>query len=203
MLVGRVHRDVLAHGLAGQLGHGTPRPRCGEGEVPSLVGDLGRGEHVERHSRDEFLGEGHHVLEVPVRGVELEHRELGVVARAHAFVAKDAAQLEDPLEPAHHQALQPQFGSDAQVELAVEGVVKRLERFRRRPGGDRVEHWRLHLHEPGRPAALAHGADHRAASKQRRSRRGIGPQVRLAMAVAQVDIGDAGPLLAEVVQRVR
>ena len=90
-------------------------------EAPSLVLDLGRAEHVERHARDKLLGEGHHVLVVPVRGVELEHRELGVVAGANALVAKDPTELEDPLEAPDDEPLQPEFGRDAQVEVGVAG----------------------------------------------------------------------------------
>ena len=187
--------------FARQFGHRATRPRRGEGERPALVLDLGRAEHVHRDAGGQLFGEGHHVLVVPVGGVDLEHRELGVVARAHALVAKDAADLEDPLEAAHDESLQPQFRRDAQVEVGVERVVVRGEGPRVRARRDRVQDRRLDLHEVLRPAALAHGAHDVVAPLQGRARHRIGPEVGLAVAIAQVEIGDAGPLVAEVALR--
>jgi ribosomal protein L7/L12 len=100
------------------------------------------------------LGEVHQVLVVPVRRVELHHRELGVVAHADAFVAKAAVDLEHALEAADDQALQVQLGRDAQEHLLVQRVVVRHEGLGVGAAGDGVEHGRFHLHE----AVFAHEA---------------------------------------------
>ncbi len=55
--------------------------------------------------------------------IGLEHRELGVVPRAQAFVAINAADLEDPLHAADQQPLQVQFGRDPQEEVDIERIV--------------------------------------------------------------------------------
>ena len=122
------------------------------------------------------------------------------MASVDPLVSKDAPQLEDPLVAPDHQPLQPELGRDAQEELAVERVVERPEGACGGAGGDRVQHRRLDLHEVRGPAALAHRSQHLAAARQRRTRRRVGPQVRLAVPVAQVEVRDPGPLVAEVVQ---
>ena len=55
--------------------------------------------------RDQRLVELHHVGDVPVRGVKLEHRELGIVRRVDPFVAEDAADLVDSLHSTDDQPL--------------------------------------------------------------------------------------------------
>ena len=74
--------------------------------------------------RDQRLVELHHVVDVPVRGVELEHRELGVVRRVDAFVAEDAPDLVDALEAADDQALEVQLGRDAQLHDPMSSALK-------------------------------------------------------------------------------
>jgi hypothetical protein len=83
--------------------------------------------------RQQLLGEPHHVLVVEVRGVELQHGELGVVEPVHPLVAEVLADLVHPLHPAHDQPLQVQLVRDAEVERHVERVVVRHEGARRAP----------------------------------------------------------------------
>ena len=47
--------------------------------------------------RDQRLVELHHVGNVPIRGIKLQHRELGVMRRIDTFVAEDAADFVDAL----------------------------------------------------------------------------------------------------------
>jgi hypothetical protein len=76
-----VHVDGLAGGLAHELGHRGSPPRRGEVEVATLVGD-GRGAtQLRRKPRHQLLDQHRQVPIVRVRLVELEHRELGIVAR--------------------------------------------------------------------------------------------------------------------------
>ena len=72
---------------------------------------------------------------VLIRLVELEHRELGVVPRADAFVAIVAVDLEHFLEAADGQPLEVKLGRDAHVHLLVERVVVRDEGLGRRAAG--------------------------------------------------------------------
>ncbi len=65
---------------------------------------------------DQLLGEAHHVGVVGERLVQLEHRELGIVARGEAFVAEHTSDLEYPVETADDQPLQIQLGRDAERE---------------------------------------------------------------------------------------
>ncbi len=90
-----------------------------------------RAAHVVDEMREQFLVELHHLVDRPVGGVQLEHRELGIVRRIGAFVAEDAPDLVDPLEPADDQALEVQLGRDPQIERDIERVHVRAERARR------------------------------------------------------------------------
>src|SRR3546814_5746635 len=97
-------------------------------EVAAAVGELGGAVQLHGEVGDELLGEGHHVVVVAVRLVELEHRELGVVAGGEALVPEHPPDLEHPLEAADREALQVELGRDPQEEVEVERVVVGGER---------------------------------------------------------------------------
>src|SRR3546814_17017991 len=84
-------------------------------------------------------------LVVAVRLVELEHRELGVVAGGEALVPEHPPDLEHPLEAADREALQVELGRDPQEEVEVERVVVGGERAGQRATGDRVQRRRLEI----------------------------------------------------------
>ncbi len=105
------------------------------------------------------LGEVHQIAVVLEGLVELEHRELGIVACRNPFVAEVAVDLEDLLEAAHDQLLQVELGRDAKVELRVERVVMGDERPRRGASRDRVHHRRLDLEIAARDEEFAHRLD--------------------------------------------
>ena len=79
--------------------------------------------------------------------VELEHGELGVVARREPLVAEHPPDLEHLLEAADHEPLQVQLRCDPQVQVDVERVVVGHEGLGVGPAGDRVQHRRLDLDE--------------------------------------------------------
>src|SRR5690606_32538395 len=83
-----------------------PRKRPAEVEALALVFDVRRAEHRPRRLAHELLRERHHVLVVRVRLIELEDRELGVVARRQPFVPERTPDLVDALEAADQQSLQ-------------------------------------------------------------------------------------------------
>ena len=153
LLDGRVDVDGLPGGLAHELGHGGPTPRGGEVELAALVGDGGGAPQLRRKPRHQLLHQHRQVPVVGVGLVELEHRELRVVARRQALVAEHPGDLEHLLEPPHHEPLQVELGRDAQEQIGVERVVMGDEGLGQRPAGDGVEHGRLHLDEPEPPRA--------------------------------------------------
>ena len=65
--------------------------------------------------RDERLVELQHVVHVPIGRVEFEHRELGIVRRVDAFVAKNASDLVDALHAADDEPLEVELGGDAHL----------------------------------------------------------------------------------------
>jgi hypothetical protein len=191
------HVDTHADGLLDQVGQRGPPPGDGQVELAAVVGHDGRAGDLLGQVRHQVLGDGHHVAVVAVGLVQLQHRELGVVAGRQALVAEHPGQLVDPLEAAHHEPLEVQLRCDAQVELHVQGVVVGDERPGQRPARDGVEDRRLHLHE----AALvqeAAGERHDAAAGGEHGPAGlVGPQVGVALSVAHVGVGDAVELVAE------
>ena len=88
-------------------------------------------------------------------------------------------------------------GAIAQVQVDVEGVVVGDEGPGRGPARDGVEHRRLHLDEAPVLQPPAGPRHHPAAQEQRLPGPFVGPQVGVALPVAQVDVGDALPLVAE------
>ena len=133
--VGRIDAGVLGEQLVVRLAGKRRR------EVDRLVAPRQHERLARRADRldDARLGEVHHRAVVAVGLVGLEHRELGIVPRADAFVAIDAAQLVDPLHAADQQPLEVQLQRDPQEQVDVERVVMRLERPGRGAAGDRVQ----------------------------------------------------------------
>ena len=77
----RAQIDAHTGLLLDEVDHRGAAPRRREVEIASAVGDLGRSEDLGGEVRDELLDEPHDVGVVGVGLVQLEHRELGVVAR--------------------------------------------------------------------------------------------------------------------------
>jgi len=94
--------------------------------------------HFGDQMRHQRLVEFHHLVNRPVRRVQLEHRELGIVGRVDPFVAEDPADLVDALDPADDQPLEVQLGGDAQRHVDVERVDVRDKRARRGAAGESV-----------------------------------------------------------------
>ena len=155
-----VRHDVDAAGLLDRLGQGLARPRRRHVDLAAVARDDRRAERAAHARGGELLGAAHAVAVVRVGLVPLDHRELGVVLERHALVAEVLAELVDPLEAAHDQALEVQLGGDAQVERAVELVVMRRERARARAAVERLQDRRLDLDEARAVEIRAAGRDH-------------------------------------------
>jgi hypothetical protein len=171
--------------------------------VSPLVRHARRAEHPARHLAQQLLGEVHQVVVIPVRLVELEHRELGIVARGNALVAEVAVDLEHLLEAADDEALEVELRRDAQVELHVERVVVRRERPRRRATRNGMHHRRLDLEIAARHEELADRLHDLRALDEHVARRRIGDQVDVALAVLLLGVGEAVELLGQRTQRLR
>ena len=149
-------------------------------------------EHLARDPLDELLDPRHRVAVVGVRLVPLEHRELGVVLERDALVAKVLAELVDALEPADDQALEVQLGRDPEVEVRVELVVsgsRTAGRTRRRSAaaGSASRPRRTPRSSSARRIAVTT----RARSEERLARLLVHQQVEVALAVAELDVGQA------------
>ena len=119
------------------------------------------------------------------------------------LVAEVAVDLVDPRDAADQEPLQEQLGRDAQIEVDVQRVVMRLERPRRGPPGDVVHHRRLDLEEAAGVEERPDGAHQRRAGLEDRPRLLVGGQVEIALPVADLDVGEAVPLLRHGPQRLR
>ena len=144
-----------------------------------------------------MLGDLHHLGVVTEGLVELHHREFGVVPRGDALVAEHAADLEDPLHAADDEPLQVQLERDAQVELHVEGVVVRGERPGVRAARLHVKHRGLHLDVAAVRESAAEAGDGGVAHLEHAAGLLVHDEVRVALAVAGVGVGDSVPLVGE------
>ena len=162
-----------------------------------------RARGVERGLRDERLGDLDDVLHVGERLVELHHRELGVVARAEAFVAEDAPDLEHSLHAADDESLEVQLQRDSKVQLHVQRVVVRDERACVRAAGLHVQHRGLDLDEPAAVQRAAEAGDHLVADAEVLAGLVVDDEVRVALAEAGVGVGEAVPLVGQRAHRLR
>lgn len=143
--VGQLRVGVLRVVVLDRFHDGEAVERLAQVHFLALVGHGGGAAGNQRAFADDGFGHLHHALVVAIRFVELDHGELGVVARAHPLVAEVAVDLEHAFQAAHHQALQVQLRGDAQVERHVQGVVVGDERLGRRAARNRVHHRGFHF----------------------------------------------------------
>ncbi|MNS62151.1 hypothetical protein D3C72_952010 [compost metagenome] len=175
--------------------------RLGQVQLAVLVGQHGTAARIDRGLADQVLGEVHQPAVVRVGRVELHHGELGVVARAHPFVAEVAVDLEHTLEAADDQALQVQLGRDAHEHLHVQRIVVRDERLGRGAARDRVQHRRFHFHEAGVGHMAAQRRDRVGAGAEGVARFRRHDQVDIALAVLHFLVGQAVELVRQRAQR--
>ena len=143
----------------------------------------------------QFFGEGHQVLVVPIRGVELHHGELGVVTHRDAFVAEVAVDLKHTLKPTHDQSFQVQLWRDAQEHLLVQRVVVRGEGLGVCTAGDGVQHRRFNFEEVVLHHEITNTAD-RFASRHKALASGlVRHQIDVALAVFDLLVSHAVELV--------
>ena len=118
-----------------------------------------------------------------------------------AFIAEVAIDLVDALQASHHQPLEVQLWRDAEVEVHVERVVVGDERARRGAAVERLHHRRFHVDEAAFLELAADGRDDLAARDEDAPHFGVSDQVEVALAVADLHILEAVPLLGHRQQR--
>ena len=174
-----------------------------EVDLDALVVDDRRAENRLSGIDDNALGDVHHIRVVCVRLIELDRRELRIVADVHALVAEDAAHLVDAVETADDEALEVELRRDAQVEVDVERIVVRDERASRSAAGDRREHRRLDFEVIARIEVRADGLDDLRALAEGLADLRVHDEVEVALTVADVDILQAVELLRQRAQGFR
>ena len=180
-----------------RLADGHARERLAQVHFTALIRQLKRTHGPLCRVAQQVFGEAHQILVVPVRRVELHHRELGVVPHADAFVAETPVDLEHALEAADDQALQVQLRRDAQEHLLVQRVVVRDEGLGVGPAGNGVQHGRLDFHEAALGHEVAHGRQRLAARGKARARGLVHDQVDVALAVLQLLVLHAVELVGQ------
>jgi hypothetical protein len=132
----------------------------------------------------------HDVFVIGIGPVAFEHREFGIVPGRNAFIAEVAVDLEHLVgQPGDQRALEIEFRRDAQVHVELECVVVRLEGLGRGAAIDGMQHRRLDLHEAVILHEAADAGDDLRALLETQLRIGVGQDVEMALAVAQLDVG--------------
>src|SRR6185437_7365831 len=112
-------------------------------------------------------------------------------------VAEDPPDLIDAFEAADDEALQVQLGGDAEREVAAEGVVVGREGLGDAAAGLMLQHRRLDLDEAETVEHRAQVAERARAGEEDLPRALVRPQLDLALAVAELGVLEAVPLVAE------
>ena len=205
VLDGRVHVHVLAHHLRRDLGEGHRAPGAAHVYLLALVRDdlvtLLAAADLARDGLEQALGEALHPVEIGVGAVGLHRGELGVVREVHALVAELAANLKDALHTAHNEALERQLGGNAQVEVAVERIEVRDEGLCVGAAENGVHHGSLDLHVAVGLHVTANQADDGAALAEHVADLGVHDEVDVALAIADLAVGEAVELLGQRSQR--
>ena len=121
----------------------------------------------------------------------------GLWTRRDALVAEVLADLVDAVETAHQQSLQIQFGSDAQVEVAIQRVVMGRKGTSESAAGQGLEDRGLHLHEALGVQIAAHGRHQLAPRPQLPGDVGIAHQVDVALPVPGLAVLEPVKLLGQ------
>lgn len=199
---GLAREEILARRLFDGIVHADALD-LREIDLDALVIDDRRAENALGGIDDNAFRDVHHVRVVSVRLVELDRRELRVVADIHALVAEDAAHLVDAVETADDEALEVELRRDAQVEVDVECIVVRDERARCCAAGDRREYRRLDLEVIAIIEVRADGLDDLRALAEGVADLRVHDEVEVALAVTDVDVLQAVELLRQRAQRLR
>jgi hypothetical protein len=150
---------------------------------------------------EQVLGERHVVFVVPVRRVELQHREFLEVRRGQAFVAEAARELINTVITADDEPLEIRLRRDAEHDLHVQRVVLGEERARERAGLLRVQDRCLDLDEAAPVQKVAQRRRHLRAHAEAIPGLGIRDQVEIPLPPVRLDVLHALVLVRRRLQR--
>ena len=112
-----------------------------------------------------------------------------------SLVPEVAVDLEDPLEPPHHEPLQVELRGDTQVEVHAQGIVEGLERPCRGPARYGLHHGGFHLQKLPLDEKLPHGLDDPASKQEDLLDLVIHDQVDVPLPVPRLLVRQPVPLL--------
>ena len=146
LLVAGDGHEIQAGVLLYRLMHGQAGPAGGQVQLLPLPLQLVGSQQLLDGRSQQVLKEVHHVIEVGIGLIELNGRKLRIMLGVHALVAEDPPDLVYPLEAAHDEPLQGEFGGDAHVHVDIQRVVVGDKGPGGGASGDGVEDRGLHLH---------------------------------------------------------
>ena len=203
LLVGGNGHKVDAAILLDGLVHRHTGPAGGQVDFFSLPLHLVSTQDLLGSGGKQILEQVHHVVEVGISLVQLDGSKLRVVLGVHPLVAEDAPDLVYPVHAAYDEPLQGQLGGDAHIHIDVQGIVVGDEG----PGGgaarDGVEHRGLHLHIATAVHKVPDMLDELGANDEVALHLRIDDQIHIALAVAQLGVGQAVEFLRQGQQGLR
>src|ERR1700685_4028186 len=142
---------------------------------------------------NQLLREIHDPAIVGISLVKLEDVELRIPSPSESHIAEVAIDLVNAVEAADGQPLEIKLGSDAQIQIHVEGVVMRDERLSYCAARDLLHHGSFDLDEVMRVEKPPHGLHQLAALQENFPYLRIHDQVDVTLAVSQLNVGQAMP----------
>src|SRR5918995_155660 len=152
----RCAAKVESRPFANSFDEGHPAERRREIECLAVVLEYRGIQAVLYHTRDQVLGQTHHVGVIGIGLVQLEHGEFRIVSPVHPFVSEVVADFVYPLQSADQQPLEIQLIGYSEVQRHVQGVVMRDERLSRRASVQGLKNRGFHFQK----AALVQEASH-------------------------------------------
>ena len=151
---------------------------------------------------EQSFDQPHDVFIVGIGPVAFQHGEFGIVPGRHALIAEVAVDLEDLVgQPGDKRTLEVQLGRNAQVHVELERVVVCLEGLRRCAAIDRMQHRGFNFHETFVFHEAADAGDDLRALLEAELRILVGQDIKMALAVAQLDVGETMPFFRHRQQR--
>ena len=110
------------------------------------------------------------------------------MAGRNAFIPEVSVDFEDTLKPAYYEALQIEFGGNAQLHVHIERIVMSNARPSIRPSRDRMKHGRFDFKESTVNHVLPYGSDGSRSDQESLARLFIDNQIHVALPIAALSI---------------
>ena len=185
----------FANFFASQVNHARFAPWLSKVKFFSIDNDDSASSCFTCSVGDELFRKRHYLGVITKCLVALHHRELWVVTRGDAFVAKHAADLKYALHAANDQALEVQLECDAQKELHVERVVMGDEWASVSTADFHVQHRGFYFDELIVVQRLSKAGNRCMTYFKCSTSLFVDDQVGIALAITSVDIGESMPFV--------